>query len=92
MNTASRVTLSLPRDTVDRLDEVATAERRSRSNAAAVLLDSAMRTGRKRLDELDALARETIARPGAEAGAAEAARAHLAEHRRLAGIPDSQEI
>lgn len=33
------VTLNLPDDTARRLDEFATAERRSRSNAASVLLD-----------------------------------------------------
>lgn len=42
MSTATRVTLTLPPDTVDRLDEFADAERRSRSNAATLLLDEAL--------------------------------------------------
>ena len=41
--TAERVTLSLPPQTRQRLDAFAAAERRSRSNAAAVLLDAVLR-------------------------------------------------
>ncbi|MDA8348134.1 MAG: hypothetical protein M0038_04905 [Pseudomonadota bacterium] len=41
--TAARVTLSLPPQTRQRLDAFAAAERRSRSNAVAVLLDAVLR-------------------------------------------------
>lgn len=37
-----KVTLSLPADVVRRIDERAEAERRTRSNAAAVLLERAL--------------------------------------------------
>ena len=42
-NTADRVTLSLPQSVRQRLDAYASSERRSRSNAAAVLLAEALR-------------------------------------------------
>lgn len=42
MSTATRVTLTLPSDTARRLDDFADAERRSRSNAATILLDEAL--------------------------------------------------
>jgi metal-responsive CopG/Arc/MetJ family transcriptional regulator len=42
-NTADRVTLSLPQSVRQRLDEFATNQRRSRSNAAALLIGEALR-------------------------------------------------
>ena len=92
MSTQTRVTLSLPPGVVRRLDRAAAGARRSRSNAAAVLLDSAL-AGKQRLAELARLASETAAEtdPTAEA-AREAAEAHLAQHAELSGIPsDSPE-
>jgi metal-responsive CopG/Arc/MetJ family transcriptional regulator len=41
-NTADRVTLSLPQSVRQRLDAYATSERRSRSNAASLLLAEAL--------------------------------------------------
>ncbi len=92
MSTQKRVTLSLPPGVVRRLDRVARGSRRSRSNTAAILLDSAFVNSR-RLAELARLASETAAEtdPTAEA-AREAAEAHLAAHAELSGIPsDSPE-
>ncbi|HZT01470.1 MAG TPA: ribbon-helix-helix protein, CopG family [Steroidobacteraceae bacterium] len=84
---ATRITVALPRETVSRIDEMAAAQRRSRSNMTAVLLAA----GQARLEELDRLARDgmtsTSQRP--EAGATEAGRAHLAEHRRMCGVTPS---
>jgi hypothetical protein len=44
----SKVTLSLPASVRQRLDQYATSERRSRSNAAAVLLAEALRVRQPR--------------------------------------------
>jgi predicted transcriptional regulator len=86
MNESRRVTLHLPAGTVRNLDRAATAARRSRSNAAAVLLDSAL-AGKRRLAELARLASESTA-----AAAREAAADHLDRHAELSGIPsDSPE-
>jgi predicted transcriptional regulator len=78
MSTATRVTLSLPPDTAKRLDEFADTERRSRSNAATVLLDEA-------LERIVAEANT----PRSVASAA--AEAHLTEHRRLCGLTPHEE-
>ena len=86
MSTQTRVTLSLPPGVVRRLDRAAAGARRSRSNAAAVLLDSAL-AGKQRLAELARLASETAAEtdPTAEA-ARDAAEDHLDRHAELSGI------
>lgn len=76
------VNLHLPDETARRLDDFAAAERRSRSNAAAVLLDQAL----ERI-VADAKASEN----GLERAGASAAAAHLAEHRRLGGLPAEEE-
>ena len=85
MPTQTRVTLSLPPGVVRRLDRAAAGARRSRSNAAAVLLDSAL-AGKQRLAELARLASESAERDPAAATACEAAEAHLAQHAELSGI------
>ena len=77
MNTVERITLTLPPDTVRRLDEFADTERRSRSNAAAVLLDREL----ERIITEGKGAENSLERAGTEA-----ARAHLAAHRRLGGL------
>ena len=86
MSTQTRVTLSLPPGVVRRLDRAAAGARRSRSNAAAVLLDSAL-AGKQRLAELARLATETAAKadPAAEP-AREAAEDHLDRHAELSGF------
>lgn len=71
MSTTERVTLSLPHATLARLDEVATAERRSRSNAATLLLDRVL---------------AEIISGSQERKADAASKAHLREHRRLSGL------
>lgn len=76
MNTTTRVTLTLPPETAKRLDDFADAERRSRSNAASVLLDQAL--GR-------VVAEAKSSENALERGASAAAEAHLAAHRRLCG-------
>ena len=43
MSTPRRLTIYMPQNLRQRLDERARAERRSRSNAAAVLIDAALR-------------------------------------------------
>lgn len=85
MSTQTRVTLSLPPGVVRRLDRHAAGARRSRSNAAAVLLDSVL-AGRQRLRELGELATEAAAEsdPTAEA-AQQAAAEHLDRHAALCG-------
>ena len=90
MSTQTRVTLSLPPGVVRRLDRVARGSRRSRSNTAAILLDSAFVNSR-RLAELSRLASETAAEtdPTAEA-ARDAAEDHLDRHAELSGM-DSPE-
>jgi hypothetical protein len=47
-NTADRVTLSLPQSVRQRLDAYAADQRRSRSNAAALLLGEALRVMKPR--------------------------------------------
>ena len=47
-NTADRVTLSLPQSVRQRLDAYAADQRRSRSNAAALLLGEALRVAQPR--------------------------------------------
>lgn len=86
MSTQTRVTLSLPPGVVRRLDRVARGSRRSRSNTAAILLDSAFVNSR-RLAELSRLASETAAEtdPTAEA-ARDAAEDHLDRHAELSGF------
>ena len=96
MTESRRVTLHLPAGTVRNLDRAAAGARRSRSNAAAVLLDSAL-AGRQRLAELARLASETAATPDPTAAAArEAAEARLAQHAELSGFdqaaPDTDTI
>ncbi len=83
MNESRRVTLHLPAGTVRNLDRAATAARRSRSNAAAVLLDSAL-AGKRRLAELARLASEST--DPAAAAAREAAADHLDRHAELSGL------
>ena len=92
MSTQTRVTLSLPPGTVRRLDRVARDAKRSRSNAARMLLDSAFVNSR-RLAELSRLATETAAESDPTADAARAAAEdHLDRHAELSGIPsDSPE-
>ena len=86
----TRVTLSLPPGTVRRLDRVARDAKRSRSNTARMLLDSAFVNSR-RLAELSRLASETAAETDPTSAAArEAAEAHLAAHAELSGM-DSPE-
>ena len=86
MSTQTRVTLSLPPGVVRRLDRVARGSRRSRSNTAAILLDSAFVNSR-RLAELSRLATETAAESDPTADAARAAAAdHLDRHAELSGI------
>lgn len=87
MSTCERITLSLPADTVRRLNDFAASERRNRSNAAGVLLDQALAAGGRRLEELEQVAGDAMPARGASVGGA-AARAHLAEHRRLGGLID----
>jgi predicted transcriptional regulator len=70
------VNLNLPDETARRLDEFATAERRSRSNAATVLLEEALQR---------TIAEAKSAENGPERAASAAAAAHLAAHRRLGG-------
>ena len=89
MSTQTRVTLSLPPGVVRRLDRAAAGARRSRSNAAAVLLDSAL-AGKQRLAELARLASEAAESDPAAETAREAAEAHLAQHAELSGM-DSPE-
>lgn len=86
MSTQTRVTLSLPPGTVRRLDRVARDAKRSRSNTARMLLDSAFLNSR-RLAELSRLASETAAEtdPTAEA-ARDAAEDHLDRHAELSGF------
>ena len=86
MDTSRRITLHLPAGTVRNLDRAAAGARRSRSNAAAVLLDSAL-AGRQRLAELSRLASETAAEqdPTTES-AREAAEDHLDRHAELSGF------
>jgi len=74
MTTATRVTLTLPPDTAKRLDDFAGAERRSRSNAASVLLDEALE--------------RIVGAPGStpEQRADAASKAHRDDHARLCGI------
>ena len=84
MTESRRVTLHLPAGTVRNLDRAAAGARRSRSNAAAVLLDSAL-AGRQRLAELARLASESAERDPA-ATACEAAADHLDRHAELSGF------
>ena len=92
MSTQTRVTLSLPPGVVRRLDRVARDAKRSRSNTARMLLDSAFVNSR-RLAELSRLATETAAESDPTADAARAAAEdHLDRHAELSGIPsDSPE-
>ena len=95
MTESRRVTLHLPAGTVRNLDRVAAGARRSRSNAAAVLLDSAL-AGRQRLAELARLASEAAeSDPTADAARA-AAEDHLDRHAELSGFdqaaPDTDTI
>ncbi len=86
MATQTRVTLSLPPGTVRRLDRVARDAKRSRSNTARMLLDSAFVNSR-RLAELSRLATETAAEADPAADAArEAAEDHLDRHAELSGM------
>ena len=80
------MTLSLPPGTVRRLDRVARDSKRSRSNAARMLLDSAFVNSR-RLAELSRLATETAAESDPTADAARAAaEGHLDRHAELSGF------
>lgn len=81
----TRVTLSLPAGTVRRLDRAAAGARRSRSNAAAVLIDHAL-AGRQRLAELGELASEADTRDTVAEAAQQAAAEHLERHAALSGI------
>ena len=90
MSTQTRVRLSLPPGTVRRLDRVARDAKRSRSNTARMLLDSAFVNSR-RLAELARLATETAAESDPTAAAARAAAEdHLDRHAELSGM-DSPE-
>ena len=92
MSTQTRVTLSLPPGVVRRLDRVARDAKRSRSNTARMLLDSAFVNSR-RLAELSRLATETAAESDPTADAARAAAEdHLDRHATLSGFsPTSPE-
>ena len=86
MSTQTRVTLSLPPGVVRRLDRVARDAKRSRSNTARMLLDSAFLNSR-RLAELSRLATETAAESDPTADAARAAAEdHLDRHAGLSGF------
>ena len=86
MSTQTRVTLSLPPGVVRRLDRAAAGARRSRSNAAAVLLDSAL-AGKQRLAELARLATETAAESDPTADATrEGVAEHLDQHAEIGGL------
>ena len=86
MSTQTRVTLSLPPGVVRRLDRAAAGARRSRSNAAAVLLDSAL-AGKQRLAELGRLAAQAANAPDKVAeDAQQAAADHLDAHAGLSGL------
>ena len=85
MNESRRVTLHLPAGTVRNLDRVAAGARRSRSNAAAVLLDSAL-AGKQRLAELARLASKAAEADPAADAAREAAEDHLDRHAELSGM------
>jgi predicted transcriptional regulator len=94
--TTSVVSISLPSEQLKALDEFAETDRRSRSSTVAIAVDEFLARhrvgGQQRLQELERLAGEEIARangpsPGSDAGAA-----HLAEHRRLCGFQPNSEL
>ena len=81
-----RITLSLPPGVVRRLDRAAAGARRSRSNAASLLLDSAL-AGKQRLAELGRLAAQAANAPDEAAETAKQAAAdHLGAHAGLCGL------
>ena len=85
MTESRRVTLHLPAGTVRNLDRAAAGARRSRSNAAAVLLDSAL-AGKQRLAELARLAsKAAVADPAADA-ARDGVAEHLDRHAEIGGL------
>jgi metal-responsive CopG/Arc/MetJ family transcriptional regulator len=67
------VSLSLPDALIDRLDEVAAAERRSRSNAAVVLIEQALAANRRPASDSRSVAGQL--------------REHLRRHADLSGFP-----
>ena len=85
MNESRRVTLHLPAGTVRNLDRVAAGARRSRSNAAAVLLDSAL-AGKQRLAELARLASKAAEADPAADAARDGVAEHLDRHAEIGGL------
>lgn len=73
MTATEKVTLTLPRETLSRLDEVATAERRSRSNMTAVLIEQALAANRRPASDSRSVAGQV--------------QSHLQRHAELGGFP-----